>query len=123
MKISNVPLKAERKEEKKEMAEVSKLYVGNLNFNTTEDEIRAHFEQKEIQTKSITLISDKYTGRSKGFGFVEVESEEVLQKAIEALDGQELNGRKLTVNKAKPPRERSGGSGFGGGGGGRRSRF
>jgi len=106
------------------MAEVSKLYVGNLNFNTTEDEIRGHFEAKGIQTKSITLISDKYTGRSKGFGFVEVESEEVLQKAIEALDGQELSGRKLTVNKAKPPRERSGGSGFGGGGGGgRRSRF
>ncbi len=103
--------------------EVSKLYVGNLDFNTTEDEIKSHFEQKGIQTKSITLIKDKYTGRAKGFGFVEVESEDVLQKAIEALDGQELNGRKLTVNKARPPRERSGGSGFGGGGGGRHSRF
>ena len=96
--------------------EVSKLYVGNLDFNTTEDEIRSHFEQKGIQIKSITLIKDKYTGRAKGFGFVEVESEDVLQKAIEALDGQELNGRKLPVNKARPPRERSGGSGFGGGG-------
>ena len=109
--------------------EVSKLYVGNLDFNTTEDELKSHFEGKGIQSKSITLIKDKYTGRAKGFGFVEVESEEVLQKAIEALDGQELNGRKLTVNKARPPRERSGGSGFGGGGGsgfgggGRRSRF
>jgi len=103
--------------------DVSKLYVGNLDFNTTEDEIKSHFEQKGIQTKSITLIKDKYTGRAKGFGFVEVESEDVLQKAIEALDGQELNGRKLTVNKARPPRERSGGSGFGGGGGGRHSRF
>ena len=91
-----------------------------MDYNTTEDDIRNHFEQKEIKTKSITLITDKYTGRAKGFGFVEVESEEVLQKAIEALDGQELNGRKLTVNKAKPPRERSGGSGFGGG---RSSRF
>ena len=108
------------KEEKK-MADVSKLYVGNLDFNTTEDDLRNHFEQKEIQTKTITLIKDKYTNRSKGFGFVEVESEEVLQKAIEALDGQDLNGRKLTVNKARPPRERSGGSDFGGGG--RRSRF
>ncbi len=103
--------------------DVSKLYIGNLDFNTTEDEIKSHFEQKGIQTKSITLIKDKYTGRAKGFGFVEVESEDVLQKAIEALDGQELNGRKLTVNKARPPRERSGGSGFGGGGGGRHSRF
>ena len=106
------------------MIQANKLYVGNLDFNTTEDEIRGHFEQKGIQSKSITLIKDKYTGRSKGFGFVEVESDEVLQKAIEALDGQDLNGRKLTVNKAKPPRERSSGGGFGGGfGGGRNSRF
>ena len=104
------------------MEQVSKLYVGNLDFNTTEEDLKSHFDQKGIQTKSITLIKDKYTGRAKGFGFVEVESEEVLQKAIEALDGQELSGRKLTVNKAKPPRERSGGSDFGGGGG-RRSRF
>ena len=109
------------------MEQVSKLYVGNLDYNTTEDEIRSHFEQKGIQSKSVTLIKDKYTGRAKGFGFVEVESEEVIQKAIEALDGQELNGRKLTVNKAKPPKDRSdrgdrgGGSGFGGGA--RRSRF
>ncbi|MBL7157850.1 MAG: RNA-binding protein [Candidatus Omnitrophica bacterium] len=104
------------------MTQVSKLYVGNLDYNTTEDEIKSHFEQKGIETKSVTLIKDKYTGRAKGFGFVEVESEEVIQKAVEALDGQELNGRKLTVNKAKPPKERSGGSGFGGGGG-RRGRF
>ena len=102
------------------MESVNKLYVGNLDYNTTEDDIKSHFDQKGIQTKSITLITDKYTGRAKGFGFVEVESEEVLQKAIEALDGQELNGRKLTVNKAKPPRERTDGSGFGGG---RPSRF
>ena len=101
------------------MEQVSKLYVGNLDYNTTEDDLRAHFDQKGITAKSVTLIKDKYTGRAKGFGFVEVESEEVLQKAIEALDGQELNGRKLTVNKAKPPRERSGG----GYGGGRGSRF
>ena len=102
------------------MEQVSKLYVGNLDFNTTEDEIKGHFEQKEIPTKSITLIKDKFTGRSKGFGFVEVESEEVLQKAVEALDGQEINGRKLTVNKARTPRERSDRSGFGCG---RHSRF
>ena len=103
--------------------EQSKLYVGNLDYNTTEDELKSHFEEKGVQTKSVTLIKDKYTGRAKGFGFVEVESEEAIQKAIEALDGQELNGRKLTVNKAKPPRVRGNGGGFGGGGGGRRSRF
>lgn len=99
--------------------EAYKLYIGNLNFKTTEDALKSHFEQKGIQTKTITLISDKYTGRSKGFGFVEVDSEDTIQKAIEALDGQELDGRKLTVNKARPPKERSGGSGFGGGGRGR----
>ena len=123
--MCSVPPQAESEKEKI-MEQASKLYVGNLDFNTTEDELRSHFEQKGIQPKSVTLIKDKYTGRAKGFGFVEVESEEVIQKAVEALDGQELNGRKLTVNKAKPPRERSGGSGFGGGGGfggGRRSRF
>ena len=101
------------------MTQQSKLYVGNLNFNTTEDALRAHFEQAGIQVKGINLITDKYTGRAKGFGFVEVESEDVLQKAVEALDGKELEGRKLTVNKAKPPRERS----EGGFGGPRRPRF
>lgn len=107
--------------------EQSKLYVGNLDFNATEEDIKAHFEQKGIQTKSVTIIKDKYTNRSKGFGFVEVESEEILQKAVEALDGQDLNGRKLTVNKARPPKERSDrpnrSGGFSGGGGGRRPRF
>lgn len=102
------------------MGQESKLYVGNLDFNATEDELKGLFEEKGIQPKSVTLIKDKYTGRSKGFGFVEVESEEVIQKAIEALDGQEVNGRKLTVNKARPPKERTGGSDFGGR---RRSRF
>jgi len=103
------------------MEQVSKLYVGNLDYGTTEEELKTHFEQKGIQTKSVTLIKDKYTGRAKGFGFVEVESEDAIQKAVEAMDGQDFKGRKLTVNKAKPPRERSGGSGFGGGS--RRSRF
>ena len=94
------------------MSEVSKLYVGNLDYKVTEDELKSHFEGSGIQTKSVTLIKDKYTGQAKGFGFVEVESEEVIQKAVEALDGQEFKGRKLTVNKAKPMKDRSsGGSG------------
>lgn len=101
------------------MEQVSKLYVGNLEYSTTEDELKDHFAQKGIETKAVTLIKDKYTGRAKGFGFVEVDSEDTIQKAIEALDGQELKGRKLTVNKAKPPRERSDRGGFGGGRGGR----
>ncbi|MBN1405347.1 MAG: RNA-binding protein [Candidatus Omnitrophica bacterium] len=101
------------------MTQVSKLYVGNLDFSTTEGELKTHFEQNGIQVSTINLITDKYTGRAKGFGFVEVESEEVLNKAIEALDGKELKGRKLTVNKAKPPKDRTGGGNFGS----RHSRF
>lgn len=86
--------------------EKSKIYVGNLEYSTTEDDIKSFFEEKGIQAKSIEVIKDKYTGRSKGFGFVEVESEETIQKAIELLDGQELKGRRLKVNKARKPRER-----------------
>ena len=96
------------------MAEVSKLYVGNLEYKTTEDDLRSYFEGNGIQTKSVTLIKDKYTGQAKGFGFVEVDSEETIQKAVEAMDGKEFNGRKLTVNKAKPMKDRSNGGGGGG---------
>ena len=115
------------------MEQKHKLYVGNLNYDTTEDELKNFFSEKGIDAKSVMLITDKYTGRPKGFGFVEVESEAVLQQAVEALNGQELNGRKLTVNKANPPSERTGYSGsrdrggFGGRKGGfnrdRRSRY
>jgi RNA recognition motif-containing protein len=99
------------------MAEINKLYVGNLDYNTTEEELKSLFTEKGIETQSVTLISDKFSGRSKGFGFVEVESDEVLQKAIEALDGYELGGRKLTVNKAKPQKPRADRDSYGGGGG------
>ncbi|HOL21446.1 MAG TPA: RNA-binding protein [bacterium] len=107
------------------MEQKHKLYVGNLNYETTEDELKNFFSEKGIETTSVVLITDKYTGRPKGFGFVEVASETVLQQAVEALNGQELNGRKLTVNKANPPRERTGHSGFRdrGGFGGRKGGF
>ncbi len=112
------------------MEQTNKLYVGNLDYNTTEDELKAFFIEKGIEPKTVTLIIDKYTGRAKGFGFVEVESDEILQQAVEALNGQELSGRKLTVNKAQPPRERNsrpGGfddrGGFGGRPGGGRGGF
>lgn len=107
------------------MEQKHKLYVGNLNYDTTEDEIKNFFSEKGIEPISVVLILDKYTGRSKGFGFVEVQSETILQQAVEALNGQELNGRKLTVNKANPPRERTGHFGFRdrGGFGGRKGGF
>lgn len=95
------------------MKKVNKLYVGNMNFNTTEDELRGYFEQKGITPRSVTLIKDMYTGNAKGFGFVEVESQEAVQKATREMDGKEFNGRTLTVNEARPPRESFGRSGFG----------
>jgi cold-inducible RNA-binding protein len=97
------------------MEKVNKLYVGNMSFNTTEDELRSHFEQQGITPKSVTLIKDKYTGNAKGFGFVELDSQEAMQKAIQALNNKELGGRALTVNEARPPKERFGGSSFGSG--------
>ncbi len=99
------------------MSDENKIYVGNLEYGVDEATLRSFLESKDIKATDVKVIMDKYTGRSKGFGFVEVESAEVLQKAIEALDGQELNGRALKANKARPPRQQ----GFNQGGG--RPRF
>jgi RNA recognition motif-containing protein len=82
----------------------NKIYVGNLEFSITEEELRKTFEDNGVQVKTVNIIKDKYTGRARGFGFIEVDSEGEIQKAIEVLHGQELNGRKLTVNKARKPR-------------------
>jgi len=99
----------EAEKERMIMEQTNKLYVGNLSYDTTEEELKDFLSQKGVEAKTVTLIIDRYTGRSKGFGFVEVESEDVLKQAVELLNGQELSGRKLTVNKAKPPAERTGG--------------
>ena len=101
------------------MSDENKIYVGNLEYGVEEDTLRNLLESKDIKAKDIKVIKDKYTGRSKGFGFVEFDTDEELQKAIEALDGQDLNGRALKVNKARPPKPRE----FGQGGGGNRSRY
>jgi RNA recognition motif-containing protein len=96
-----------------------KIYVGNLSYNTTEAELESLFGAHG-SVQSAQIISDKMTGRSKGFGFVEMASDEEAQAAIAALNGQEIDGRTLTVNEAKPKedRPRGGGGGYGGGGGG-----
>lgn len=94
-----------------------RIYVGNLSFNTTSDELRDTFgEYGEVTTASV--VSDRETGRSRGFAFVEMSSG--ADEAIAALNGQELSGRTLTVNEARPREERRGGGGGGGyrGGGG-----
>ena len=93
------------------------IYVGNLSFDTSEADLRAAFEAHGEVLKA-NIITDRDTGRSRGFGFVEMESREDGMKAIEALNETELSGRNLTVNEAKP-RESRGGGGGGGGRGGR----
>ncbi|MBI5221044.1 MAG: RNA-binding protein [Candidatus Liptonbacteria bacterium] len=111
-----------------------KLYVGGLPYTTTQDELRDAFAQAGTVT-SATIIMDKMTGRSKGFGFVEMGSDEEAQAAINMWNGKDFQGRTLTVNEARPMADRSaggggfnrgghggggGGGGYGGGGGARR---
>jgi RNA recognition motif-containing protein len=92
-----------------------KLYVGNLAFQTTSEDLQELFSQAGT-VESASVIEDRETGRSRGFGFVEMASNEEGQKAIEQFNGKEVNGRNLNVNEAKP-REDRGGRGGGGGGG------
>ena len=84
----------------------SKLYVGNLIYEATEDDIKTHFAQAG-NVSAVTIIRFRDTGRSKGFGFVEMGSEEEAKKAIEMFNGQDFKGRKLVVSEARPPRERT----------------
>jgi RNA recognition motif-containing protein len=104
-----------------------KLFVGNLSFNTTENDLQDAFAAHGTVLET-NLMMDRATGRPRGFGFVTMSTPEEAQKAIEALNGQQLDGRALTVNVARPREERPGGGGGGGqrrefrggGGGGRR---
>lgn len=95
----------------------TKLYVGGLSFDTTDDTLRSHFEQAGT-VESATVVVDRFSGRSRGFGFVEMATNAEARKAIDELNGKALDGRTLTVDEARPPRERSGGGPRGGGGGG-----
>ena len=104
----------------------TKLYVGNLSYNTTEDQIRTLFSQAG-EIAAIAFIMERDTGRPKGFGFVTMKTEEGAQDAIKRFNGQTVDNRALTVNEARPREERSNsGGGYGGGGnrgGGGRGRF
>src|SRR5216110_3736971 len=95
----------------------TKLYVGNLSFQTTSEDLRAHFAQAG-NVESASVVEDRMTGRSRGFGFVEMATPEEAAAAIEQFNGKEFGGRNLTVNEAKPRAERGGGGGRGGYGGG-----
>ncbi len=102
------------------------IYVGNLSYQATEDDLRQAFSEFG-QVTSVNIIKDKFSGESKGFGFVEMSTKEEAQEAINGLNGHELRGRAMNVNEARPRTDRVGGGGGGrdrrggGGGGGRRS--
>lgn len=94
-----------------------KIYVGNMSYDVQEEDLRQAFG-KFGQVESVSIINDKFSGRSKGFGFVEMSSKEEGQAAIDGLNGKDLKGRALNVNEARPQEKREGGGGFGGGRGG-----
>ncbi len=107
----------------------NKLFVGNLSFNTTENDLQDAFAAHGTVTEA-NLMMDRMSNRPRGFGFVTMSTEEEAQKAIAAMNGKELDGRALTVNVARPREERTGGGGgrreYSGGsgyGGGRRNRY
>lgn len=103
---------------------MSKLYVGNLPFETTETDLEAHFAQAG-SVASVSVMRDRETGRARGFAFVEMANQADAQAAITQFNDQAFGGRRLTVNEARPQEPRSGGGGGyggGGGGGGHRSR-
>ena len=100
-----------------------RIYVGNLSFKTTEDQLRDQFTEHG-DVAEVVIVTDRDTGRSRGFGFVTLDDDGAAREAIEKLNGAEVDGRTLTVNEAKPRTSRSGGGGGGyGGGGGRRDRW
>lgn len=92
------------------------IYVGNLSYDATEDDLRSAFGDHGEVT-SVAIITDRDSGRSKGFGFVEMASDDDARKAIEAIDGSEITGRQVKVNEARPREDRGGGGGGRGGGG------
>jgi RNA recognition motif-containing protein len=100
-----------------------KLFVGNLPHEVTDNELSEFVSSQGFQSASAVVIRDKTTGQSRGFGFIELAEGEDLERAIAGLNGQTLQGRRLTVNEARPPRSDFGGGGGGGrrpgGGGGR----
>jgi cold-inducible RNA-binding protein len=104
---------------------VKNIFVGNLSFGATEDALRSMFEAYG-QVDRVNLVTDRETGRARGFAFVEMSNDADAQKAIAALNGRELDGRALNINEARPKEDRGGGGGGyrgGGGGGGRQKRW
>ena len=93
---------------------MKKLYVGNLPFQATEQEITNWFQQAGATVASVSLVTDKFTGQPRGFGFVEIDNDEEAARVIQSLNGQDFMGRNVVVNEARP--REGGGAGRGGGG-------
>jgi RNA recognition motif-containing protein len=98
---------------------VKNIFVGNLSFGSTEDDVRSMFEAYGTVDR-VSIVTDRDTGRARGFGFVEMSVDADAEKAIAALNGRELNGRALNINEARPKEDRGGSGGFRGNGGGQR---
>src|ERR1019366_5667280 len=101
---------------------LKKLYIGNLPFQATEEQVNALFTETGVTAANVTLVRDRFSGQPRGFGFVEVNIDEEAERAIQGLNGHDFMGRNIVVNEARPPREGGGGGvrpGGGGGGGGR----
>jgi cold-inducible RNA-binding protein len=96
--------------------EVKKLYIGNLPFSATEEQLNEWFSQIGVTPSGVNLIRDRFTGQSRGFAFVEVTNDEDADRAVNSLNGQNFGGRNLVVNEARPQAERGGGGGGGRGG-------
>lgn len=99
---------------------MKKLYIGNVSFKATEEQVQALFAEVGVQPGSLTLLRDRFTGQPRGFGFAEIQNDAEADKAIAALNGKEFLGRALVVNEARPQREGGGGGGGRGQGGGGR---
>jgi cold-inducible RNA-binding protein len=95
---------------------VKKLYIGNLPFSATEEQLNEWFSQVGVTPSGVNLIRDRFTGQSRGFAFVEVSNDEDADRAVNSLNGQNFGGRNLVVNEARPQAERGGGGGGRGGG-------
>ena len=102
---------------------MKKLYVGNLPFQATEEDVTNWFSEAGVTPSNVTLVRDRFSGQPRGFGFVEVNNDEDAGKAIQALNGHDFLGRNVVVNEARPPSEGGGRGGGGGGGGGGRGGY
>jgi RNA recognition motif-containing protein len=120
LRFRHIHLPATLFDTSQENSMAKKLYVGNLSYSTTEEQLQDLFSQAG-DVESVAIITDRETGRSKGFGFVEMATDEGAEEAIKRFNGSAIDSRTLTVNEARPREERprtGGGGGYGGGGGG-----